>query len=255
MSDPSGHLSPYQLDALDLGTLDAAPAERARLHVGACPRCQGTSAAMRAHRERFTTTLLPRGVERLRTQLGHRPATRLRVWSLALLLPTTAMAVVLHARARDARLATDPPGVLAKGEASLLVVARRKGRVFPASSAVPLGAGDQLRFVVQTQALPYVLIASVDGAGQASIYYPFKGTASAAITPGRQLELHGSVILDAAPGPERVFALFSWEPLPAAMAEAALRSIAAGGPDAIRRRDRLEVAAAAQRSVLLEKLP
>jgi hypothetical protein len=48
-----------------------------------------------------------------------------------------------------------------------------------------LAAGDALRFVLSPTGLPYVLIASVDGAAQTSVYYPFQGEASAEVDSKR----------------------------------------------------------------------
>jgi hypothetical protein len=76
--------------------------------------------------------------------------------------------------------------------------------------------GDALRFVVQPGGLPYLLIVSRDGAGHLTVYYPFGGSRSAELKSEGRNELPGSVELDATPGEERLFALFSRRPLEAA---------------------------------------
>lgn len=266
MSAGARHLAPYELDALALGGPEDARLERARSHLAGCLACQRAAAILRGHRERFDVELWPQAARRLEEAVAARPSRRWPRWSLAALIPAAvaasfALYAGLGARTPEiARIIGDEsaagaPVLLAKGEASLLVVARRNGRVFPAPSGTALGAGDQIRFVVESRALPYLLVASVDGAGKASVYFPFRGTASGSIAPGRRVELPGSVVLDAAPGPERVFALFSRTPLAAAPVLSALRSLAGGGATAIRTETRLPVLAGEQRTLLLEKLP
>ncbi|HET9451957.1 MAG TPA: hypothetical protein VFO83_13795, partial [Aggregicoccus sp.] len=67
-------------------------------------------------------------------------------------------------------------------------------------------------------------------------------------------ELPGSVVLDAAPGPERVFALFSDAPLAAGDVTRALEALGSGGRGAIRAQQRLPVAGTEQASFLFEKV-
>ena len=90
--------------------------------------------------------------------------------------------------------------------------------MFEVGSEDALHAGDALRFVLEPVGRPYLLIASVDGQGKASIYHPFGGSSSARVAPQGMVEAPaGSVVLDTAPGPERVFAFWSSEPLRAPM--------------------------------------
>jgi hypothetical protein len=143
--------------------------------------------------------------------------------------------------------------VSVKGGPALIIAARRGGRVFRPAPSDPVRPGDRIRFVLQGARLPYVLIVSIDGAGQASVYVPYQGTASARIASRQRMELDETVVLDASPGPERVFAFLSPTPLAVDPIRAALAAVGAQGPEAIRRVSRLEVGAADQTSVLLEK--
>jgi hypothetical protein len=133
------------------------------------------------------------------------------------------------------------------------VFAHRDGQTFAVHDGARLGAGDQIRFVVEPAGARYLLVASVDSLGQATIYYPY-GAAMSAPIAGDRIELAGSIVLDAAPGPERVFALFSDAPITATAVQDALRAIAAAGPDAIRGMRALPIAARAQTSVAFEKV-
>jgi hypothetical protein len=144
----------------------------------------------------------------------------------------------------------DEPSVAIKGGPSLRVFARHNGRVAVVRPRSALHAGDEIRFAVEPAGLRYLLVASVDGAGKATIYFPYGGAVSQPV--GGATELPGSIVLDDAPGPERVFALLSEQPLVAADVTGALVDLGRRGPDAIRAASRLPVAAT-QLSLLFEK--
>ncbi len=80
-----------------------------------------------------------------------------------------------------------------------------------------------MRFAYEAPEPGHLLILELDGRGVASVFHPFDGSASAPL-PARQGELlPGSVVLDDAPGPEYLFAIFSPRPLEAAPLLAQLR--------------------------------
>jgi Domain of unknown function (DUF4384) len=256
------HLSPYELDGLHIGVMDGARAQAARNHLEGCVRCRRMAGELRSWQEHFSGEIWPTAAGRLRTHLARRPEPRRRWrWMALAFLPLAASgamaALYLRPRAPDSPVTAESTAATigVKGAPAWLVVARRQGRVFPASSETPLAAGDQLRFVVNPGELPYVMVASIDGAGRPSVYFPFGSVASGRVPTGRRLELPGSLVLDDAPGPERLYALFSRAPLRAEVVTAALREVAAGGVHNIRRAEHLAVPADAQRSFLLEKLP
>jgi uncharacterized protein DUF4384 len=116
-----------------------------------------------------------------------------------------------------------------------------------------LASGDAIRFFVEASAADHVLIGSVDGSGRATIYYPFGGRQSAALDPRRAVEIPGSIVLDGAPGPERVFAIFSRGPLSWDPVRRALVTLGEGGPDAIRRTRELPLPGTAQATLRFEK--
>jgi hypothetical protein len=147
------------------------------------------------------------------------------------------------------------PDVVTKGDGpTLQVVARQRGHVFALKSGAHLSPGDEIRFVVEPGQGSYLLVTSVDGAGQVSVYFPFGGTRSDKVQDTR-MELPGSVILDRARGPERVFAFFSKEPIALDQLKPTLEHLAQQGPEAIRQATRLEVpgVSAQLATFLLEK--
>jgi len=72
--------------------------------------------------------------------------------------------------------------------------------------------GDKLRFEINAGRRGYVAIVGIDGAGAQTVYFPFQGTAPAAIDPTVDRILPGAVKLDATPGDEKFYALYSEQP-------------------------------------------
>jgi hypothetical protein len=139
------------------------------------------------------------------------------------------------------------------GEPSLRAFARRMQHVFPVQDGMDLHPGDEVRFVVDSPRLQFLLLASVDGAGRVNVYFPYDGSQSGVIAIGKPTELPGSIVLDSAPGPERVFALYSNRPLLRTDLEPVLKRLGASGPQAIRAKASLPVKAEQQSTVLFEK--
>ncbi|WP_267145419.1 DUF4384 domain-containing protein [Myxococcus guangdongensis] len=241
------HVSSLKLEALAMGALP--PPERAttQAHLDTCLACRARSEELASHRRHFTAHVLPRA------QL---PSPRVapwgdwRWWAPALAL---ASAVVLLF-ALVAVPSPQEPELAVKGGAMLQLFAHRGERTWKVEEGEALAPGDQVRFVVEGLGLPYVLVVSVDGAGQVNTYYPFGGHESVQVpSRGLPVEIPGSVVLDNAPGPERLFALFSRQPLSFESVAPALRELSTGGAEVIRDRRRLPVAAGAQATFLFEK--
>ena len=266
------HVSSFRLEALRLGAAAPGELDAVERHLAVCARCRSSADALEAsHRQFVDVWGRTRGA--LRDRARARPPERRR-WSparLSLLALAPALAavlilVVVRPRRHEGGEFASEPVLRSKGEAGLLVVARRGERVFPADSE-PLRAGDRIRFVLEGVEYPFVMIASVDGNGRANLYVPYEGAESIPVPAheagAQEVALDGSIVLDRSPGLERVFALFSRRPLSAAPVRAALAAIAVGGAPAIRSSERLPWAAdeAAgprpdlQRTVLLEKVP
>jgi hypothetical protein len=253
MKSAAPHLSALTLDALALGALPAGEAALARAHLETCERCQKDAAEARAARDHFDGVVfrrtLPNLARRRRFRISWRPLT-------LVLAPTLAAAAVVLLVIPRRTVAPDSGSEIGiKGGPSLQMFARRSGRVFAVADGARLAPGDEVRFAVTPHGLPYLLVVSVDGAGKPNVYFPFAGTQSGRVDADARSELPGSIVLDDAPGPERVFALFSTTPLSAADAMAALRRIGARGAEAIRSQRQLAVAAQTQVSLLFDKSP
>lgn len=248
MSIDPAHPSPFALSAWVLEALSAEEAARVRGHLAQCERCRGELEAMQAAHARFRRDVLPRTLPGIREHLSWR-----RFWPGALLptLALTAAALMMI----TVHHSPSPHEPRAKGGVAMQVFLHEPGGARPARDAERATAGDELRFVVEPDGLPYLLVASVDGTGAASVYFPFDGAQSAPLASAPRQELPGSVVLDEAPGPERIFALFSRHPLDGAAVRRLLLAVGAGGAEAIRATRSLPVAGAdAQVSLLLEKV-
>lgn len=233
------HISQLMLDALPLGALDRDSEARVQAHLANCARCRQDAQDAADLRQQFTVHVLPRGLPAGRS--------RRRLWLVPAFAAVLVIAVI-GLRPRPTR--TGELGI--KGEASWQVFANRDGQVFAVRDGTELAAGDQIRFAVIPAGARYLMVASVDGLGVATIYYPYDGAESAPIE-GDRIEPDGSIVLDAAPGPERIYALLSDEPIAADAARAQLRAVARGGADAIRGMRTLQLPVRAQVSLVFEK--
>ncbi|WP_163997448.1 DUF4384 domain-containing protein [Pyxidicoccus caerfyrddinensis] len=248
-----GHLSQWELDALALRALPPEATTEAEAHLEACTRCQQARASLQATHRHFETDVLPRTLPRLRARREGTPPRPRWVWLLA---PAAALGVALAVLPhwRSSSPEPLPPEYSIKGGPLLRVFARQGERVEEAHEGAVLSPGDALRFVVEPAGLPYLLVVSLDGSGGVSVYFPYGGVRSERLSQAAgPVELPGSIVLDAAPGPERVFALFSRVPLERTDVEEVLRALAARGPRALRETRRLPVPADGQASFLLEK--
>jgi len=237
---------------------EASPAERAWIdaHLARCARCAEMRASFESHRREVAGAAPARAPEGLKMRLARlrKPWWRGR-WVGATLLVPAALATIAVLTLRGSTQAPHEvaPEITVKGGTAFNVVMRRGRRVSPVRAGERLRSGDQIRFVLQHVRYPFVLIASVDGSGHANVYVPYEGKTSVEIQVGDQVEIPGSIVVDESPGPERLFALFSRQPLAAGPVRAALAAIGARGAAAIRNAAQLDVGADDQISFLLEK--
>jgi hypothetical protein len=261
MTARTSHLSSMQLDELALGLLAPDALLAANGHLTSCERCRGdlqqhSQARLQFERDIQPRTLGPilrRAEKEKALQAASSLGARLRRWTL-ILAPVAALAVFFLIPKKPA--IDDPgPDILAKGGASLQLIAKRGELVFPVHEADRLHANDAVRLVVQPGESRYALIGSIDSKGHATFWFPLGRDESGAVTPGARNELPGSLILDDSPGPERIFALFSQQPIAKKEAQSALEALGANGPALIRAAHSLPLPAKldAQATFLLEK--
>jgi hypothetical protein len=250
---PGGHLSSFHLEALRLGVASTDEGSWAQAHLASCARCAEQERALEGFRRDFVDEALPRTRAAVRAGVRRAQGRRPRWWAALVAAPLMAVLILVVWR-KPPRPQGEEPAVSEKGGPALAIVARRGARVFPVRSGDPLQPGDQIRFVLKGVTYPYGMIASVDGAGRPNIYVPYEGVRSISVTPANELAIEGSIVLDGRLGPERVFALFSRDPLPAEAVRRALTDIGSRGGEAIRQTTALPVHADAQASLLIQKV-
>jgi hypothetical protein len=256
-NEPRGHLTSFHLEALRLGVASAEEQDWAAAHATTCPRCAELARTLEGYRRDFADQALPRTRAAVRAGVRRASGRPPRWWGALVAAPVLALMLLVVVGRKPARPRGEPPeepAIAEKGGPALAIVARRGARVFPVRSGDPLQPGDQIRFVLKGVSYPYGMIASVDGAGRANIYVPYEGARSISVNPGNEVEIEGSIVLDGRLGPERVFALFSRDPLSSEAVRRALADIGSRGGEAIRKTTSLPVTADAQSSLLIQKV-
>ncbi len=200
--------------SLSLVEGELPPKEQANIeaHLSGCARCRGRLEELRRERREL--------YERVpRLELGEarpRPSWRpVLAAACACLLLAVGAWILWGGKQREG-------GVAFKGEAPALGFrVERGGRVFEGRAHMRLHPGDRLRFAYSLGEDAYLLILNLDGDGKAAVYYPSGGGESLPVRAGQEVFLPGSIRLDEYIGPERIFAVFSREPLSASDVESA----------------------------------
>jgi hypothetical protein len=100
-----------------------------------------------------------------------------------------------------------------KGSVQLEMFVKDEAGVRKGRDGMVLHQGDQIQFRYRAVGRRYLFVVSVDSRGVVSPLYPDAEAASIPVRPDGLHTLDGSVILDDAVGPERIFAVFSDEPV------------------------------------------
>jgi hypothetical protein len=218
-------------------------------HVANCPDCRAHLLEMERQGQDFMRSVYPQTVDSLLPK-------RERRWTWAsILAPAAALAaaavVLVVNRGQPA-----PDYVGTKGVAIKLNVyagLEDGARILSDKDQVPAAAA--LRFRVQPGRPCHLGIVSVDEHGEVSRLFPSSGEVGPTLE--HQQSLPGGAILDGQPGPERIFAVCSAEPLPMQKLEAAVKTAAGTGADAVRALNAIPglPANTAQTTLLLEKRP
>lgn len=210
----------------------AAPATES--HIGDCPACGARIAERGADARRFEALAAPTWT-RIVAEAGARRRRRRMALPVALAgIAAAAAAVVVVVRpAADTR-------VTPKGSALVEIVCRRAGETFAIGPGDEVAPGDALRFrpLPAWSGARYIQIGSVDGTGAYAPFYPSSDDGVSVPLPPRGEPLAGSIRLDAAPGPERLFVVLSAEPI--ATRDVARTAVAHAAQQQVGRQDRIE---------------
>ena len=211
-------LSELALDDHEIhGRFDAA----SQAHLRSCVACQARRSARDAAVAEFQSTwaapIWTRISARRRTELASRRRLSLRALRLLTLGAAVASLFGLIVLRQEQ---TGPDRLIGrdstpKGKALAEIVCRRGDRTFALRSGDEVAAGDALRFrpLPSWPAARYIQVGSVDGTGAYAPFYPPSGEGISVVLPAPGSPLGGSIRLDAAPGPERLFIVLSATPL------------------------------------------
>jgi hypothetical protein len=214
--------SDLALDLLLAADLDEVRALVLHEHFAACVTCSARFASISAFRDEVANTL-PRLAEFDATR--PRPLNRARSsggwWGGALAVAAAVALWVGHGPTAHSPL----DGTRAKGSVRLGFYVKRGEQVFRGGPGELLRPGDAIEFSYEAPSDGYLAVLSVDGAGQASVYYPV-GSRARALTAGSHL-LEQSTTLDAVLGRETLYALWCDGPAELEPLRRALESSAA----------------------------
>jgi hypothetical protein len=139
-------------------------------------------------------------------------------------LAAAAAAIVIFIATKKTTHADDPD-IIYKGDGVSLVIYVKSGDASQRlQSGDTIASGAKIRFEITGVKQGYVAVVGVDGTGTASVYYP-SNTAQAAPLGDDHL-LHVAIQLDATPGDEQFYAVYSKDPF---MLDAVLPSIRGQG--------------------------
>jgi hypothetical protein len=205
---PCGGASMNVLRQLDAGELRGAMLQRVSTHTDTCADCRAVLQDFAATRAALRTALPFAALE---ARLEKRPKRALLpnwLWaSIGSIAAIAALVVLLPARHTDG--ATAP--TRAKGGRTLDFVVKSGAQVRHGRDGDPLRAGDALEFQYNADGLPWVLIVGVDADGRV---FPYVTSGDRSAPAGKGVTLSpNAIVLDADPRTERVFALFSKDPI------------------------------------------
>jgi len=240
--------------ALERHLLDPA-ASAVRGHVDGCQRCAARLAEMKRQGEEFLQFVFPATVEKVEeaAEKGARRFSWIPFFAPVSAVAAAAALFLLVQPAPDG-FPADYDGIKGRGGLGLSVFVNRTTGAHCAVEGEPVSAAEQIRFRVDLVRKPcHLWLLSVDAAGQVSRLFPTSGDGGALVAT--RFEIPGGAVLDGKPGPERVFAICSPQPVYYAAVERAVQVASARGEPAVRAIR--EVAGlpegTAQASVLLEK--
>jgi hypothetical protein len=203
-------------------------------HLAECRRCEARLGARAAEKVAFDAgaaalwTRIAAAGQEARAKQGRWRLASVRLPALIVGVGVGAAALFVVARPFELRRSAY---VAPKGQASVEIICRRGDAVFRLAPGDDVAPGDELRF----RPLPvwpggrFIQLGTVDGTGRYTPFYPSDaGAPSVPVPPGAEA-LAGSIRLDDAPGPERVFVVLSPAPLSeTAVAEVAMAQATSG---------------------------
>lgn len=175
-------------------------------HVAGCTSCGPYVAALKEETAAFVKARPPElFLKKLEARRAAAPRARPWWQWLAVVVPVAAaLLLVVWSRPVD-------DGVVLKGGEFRVFAKRGDAEPSALINDALAREGDLLRFSYDAPADGFIAVLDLDGSDTASVFYPWQGTAPAAIARGASV-LPGSVALDAQVGPEWLVAVWSKKP-------------------------------------------
>jgi hypothetical protein len=210
----SDHLPRHRLEQLIADASRPAAPARLRAHLGTCDQCDVRKRALEAARTQYLTEHpAAEFASAVVARAASAPPARVRTLkpprvfvALAGIAAAAAIALI-GVRMREAP--PPPPAIRWKGQVSLQVFARHASATVELHGGEVLAAGDQLAFTYALEHPRYLLLLGIDEDGVITRYFPSDGDKAVALAAGRRAQLPVGIELDAQPGVERLYALFS----------------------------------------------
>jgi hypothetical protein len=206
------HFTDVELERQLAGEL---PADRA-FDTRATDADRARLAELRAEHEAFLRSVdVDMEVKRIQQRVA-RAAPEKKVW-WRWLVPASALAaaaaiLLVLMRRGDTPHKPDDDDLQVKGDdISLIVHLATPDGSRRLSNGDPVAPGDKIRFEVNAVKPGYIAVVGIDGSGALSVYHPGNGTGPAAFDPHARL-IPGAISLDATPGDEHFYAIYSATP-------------------------------------------
>jgi hypothetical protein len=183
-----------------------------RAHLDGCERCGAYERALKEAAAAYVAQRPPEMFLRQLDRRERRVAARNVAWrwvTAASVVAAAGITVMVGQSRQDEA----PAGVRLKGGETLGVIVRGRegGEPRPLAAEERARAGETLRFTFEAPDDGQLLVVAWSG-GDPVVVFPERGTHSASVGPGTTL-LPGAVVLDDAPGPDWVIAVFAADPV------------------------------------------
>ncbi|HVH40886.1 MAG TPA: zf-HC2 domain-containing protein [Labilithrix sp.] len=222
-------VSDLALDGLVGGALSPAEVATIEAHLASCARCAERADVVRSSQLAFPKDLPPE----IEAYARRHPEPRRRGWRQWAPQAVGALAIaalaILFVRTRSPDVV--PSSERIKGRPHVTFHVQHEGLVRQGTDGDRLMPGDAIEFSYTTHDGGYLAVFSVDGASRVSVYYA-DGDHAARITPGVDIVLPHSTVLDETLGEETIHALFCQRPLAIAPVRAALEAEPSRAPAA-----------------------
>jgi hypothetical protein len=194
----------FELIRLAAGDGEEKELSALRAHAESCPQCGSVLTSLEQQRHEF---LERHPFEKIAPRLLQGPRRR----SLLRLVPAAVVGLLLLGVLWYAF--RPGPAIRTKGDIALAFYVKKGEEAVMGQPGGIYRQNDRIQFAYSSGPHRYVFLVSLDDRGTVSNFNHRGAETSIPIQPGSNRVLEGSIILDDSVGPERIFAVFSNQPL------------------------------------------